>query len=406
MSGRLDVRRYDAEHLAHVMALPDAEMLEALGLSNTKGQHLAGGSSIEREANRAGARRSYMASACRHDHGGAGVLGKRAFATATAAPAPAGGDDDGQGASTSGGAWGAPAVLHLAGELDRLRQARASPVVAVVGTRRATDYGRAVAAGLGHDLAEAGVIVLSAFAEGIGAATLAGTLKARGGVAIGVMPGGVDVCSPAFKHGLHRELLRTGCAISEMPPGERPRRWCIAARSRMIAGLADVVAVVEAEDRPGDLMPATFARSLGRGVVAFPGRITSPASQGAHELLATGAGLVRDAADVLDALAASERRAGAANCRSGHGVSSAGGLRVDGQRSAHPRTRSASRTDGGRTLGGELRSLLAAIQAGTDTLERLAERNPVTTATLEGLAELELRGLISRGDGGRYVPCM
>ncbi len=99
-----------------------------------------------------------------------------------------------------------------------------------------------------------------------------------------------------------RSILEHGCAISEVPTNARVRRWNYIARNRIVAGLACALVVVEAEATPSDLALRVSRMQLGRRVLAVPGRVTSPASHGTHELIAAGAPMVRDARDVLDGL--------------------------------------------------------------------------------------------------------
>jgi DNA processing protein len=239
----------------------------------------------------------------------------------------------------------------------------------------ATDYGLEVARSLARDLSYAGVPVLGGIADGIPSAAHAGALDA-GGTTVTVMPGGVDVCIPARRGSLYEEIVDHGCAISEMPFGARARRWTYAARNRIVAGFAGLVVVVEAEDRPGDLMLARFARTLGRTVVAVPGRVTSAASRGTHALIADGTPLVRDAQDVIDLLYG----AGAKNAADRPTPEYVG-------------------------ISDDQRRILALVAGGADTPERLVAKGFAVERALIGLAELELRGSLIRGDGGRYLPC-
>ena len=136
-----------------------------------------------------------------------------------------------------------------------------------------------VAHALGRGLAAAGVTVISGMALGIDSAAHAGALEV-GGPTITVLAGGADVAYPASKRSLHRELVRTQAAISEMPPGFKPFRWCFPARNRTIAGLASLTIVVEATERSGSLITADLAQELGRAVGAVPGPVTARALRG------------------------------------------------------------------------------------------------------------------------------
>ncbi len=278
----------------------------------------------------------------------------------------------------------APAVLHVAGPLAHLAALGAggaglnpcgddpSPVVAMVGTRRATGDGLEVARSIARDLAVAGVPVVSGMALGIDGAAQTGALDA-GGLSVAVLAGGADVAYPRSRHALHRRLRAEGLVLSEMPPGFAPRRWCFPARNRTIAGLADLTLVVEAAERSGSLITAELAMKLGRDVAAVPGQVASSVAGGTNALLRDGAVLVRHAQDVLDAV---------------FGVGAA----------------PAVHRHRGERLEPRLAELLDAVAAGRDTLGALSGPTPQTAErALVGLTELELRGLLRRELGGRYA---
>ena len=264
-----------------------------------------------------------------------------------------------------------PAVLHLGG--DR-RALDAGEAVALVGARRASPYGIEVAARLGRELSTAQVPVVSGMALGVDSAAHAGALEGPG-LTIAVLAGGADMPYPASKRRLHAEILRRGAVVSELPPGFRAHRWCFVARNRLIAALATVVVIVEGTARSGSLITAGFAADLGRTVGAVPGQVTSRLAAGTNALLADGAPLIREAADVLDHLPGMGETARA---ELGHSA------RVSG-------------------LSSELGDLLAAIEAGHGTLSELAVAGREPRAVLRGLTELEVRGFVRRGFGGRYV---
>lgn len=267
----------------------------------------------------------------------------------------------------------APAVLHVAGDVELLCALadRDAPAVAIVGARRAGADGVEIARSLGRGLAAAGVTVISGMALGIDAAAHAGAL-AVGGPTITVLAGGADVAYPASKRSLHRELVRTQAAVSEMPPGFRPFRWCFPARNRTIAGLASMTIVVEAAERSGSLITADLAQELGRAVGAVPGPVTVPRCAGTNALLRDGAFVIRDAQDALDEAL-------------GIGVATA----LSGRRP--------------EDLSAPLRSLLARVEQGRDTVSSLAPTPAEAQEAIAGLAELELLGFIRRGPGGHYA---
>jgi DNA processing protein len=262
-----------------------------------------------------------------------------------------------------------PAVLHVAGGIERLLALVAGEPAAIVGARRATPYGLEMARSLGRGLARAGLTVLSGMALGIDSAAHAGALEAPAGT-IAVLPGPAERPYPARGRALHRRIVAGGAAVSELPCGSPVWRWTFRARNRIIAALAATTVVVEAGERSGSLLTARFARALGRPVGAVPGRVTSATSAGPNGLLAAGAYVVRGPQDVVDELFGA-------------------GVRV-----AAPEPR--------ETLTPELRRLLGAIGEGHDTAGALARAGFGADRALSALASLELAGYVRRGAGGRW----
>jgi DNA processing protein len=173
------------------------------------------------------------------------------------------------------------------------------PRVAIVGSRRPSAYGEAVADRLAADLAAAGVVVLSGLAYGVDAAAHEGALAA-GGCTVAVLGTGVDIVYPAANRGLARRIEeRGGALVSQFPDGTPPKRHHFPRRNWTIAALSHAVVVVEAAEGSGALITAEAALSLGRAVLAVPGSVFSPLSVGCHQLLRDGAGLAQNARDVL-----------------------------------------------------------------------------------------------------------
>lgn len=294
----------------------------------------------------------------------------------------------------------APPMLEVAGGgAERLATLARAPVVAVLGSRTPSDYGIAIARSLARGLAASGVTVAASLTDGIAVAAHAGALDAGAG-AIAVMGGGLGVACPARRRSLYRRIARRGCAVSELPSACAGRRWGQLASERILVELARVAVVVEADETPQDLFPARLARALGRTVAAVPGRVSSPRSRGSHALLMSGASLVRGPGDVLELLYAPS------------GEPAPDGERAPGAESARCRGRPAS--DGrGRAdreprcaLEPRLLATLERVGDGCDTPEKLtrADAGASSDEVLLALSELELLGLLVRGDGGRYVP--
>lgn len=204
-----------------------------------------------------------------------------------------------------------PAVLFVRGDLAALEARR----VGIVGTRNATSVGRETAAGLGHDLAAAGVAVVSGLARGIDGAAHRGALAAGARAAVGrpvaVVGNGPD--APYPKH--HAELWKTVCArgvlISEWPPGTPPDAFRFPMRNRILAALCEVLVVVESRERGGSLLTAREALDRSVEVMAVPGTPRNRAAAGTNGLLRDGAAPVTSAADVLAWLGLDTRRCGA-----------------------------------------------------------------------------------------------
>lgn len=190
-----------------------------------------------------------------------------------------------------------PPILYQAGPWE----ADDRPMVAVVGTRRPTAYGRSVAERLGRELARLGAVVVSGMARGIDSAAHKGAL-AEGGTTVAVLGGGADVCYPPEAAPLYRAMRERGGVLSEQPPGSEPRRENFPERNRIISGLCHGVVVVEAGERSGTLITVTHATVQGREVFAVPGPVTSPMSKGPHRLIRDGACLVQRGRDVLEEL--------------------------------------------------------------------------------------------------------
>ncbi|HVD40332.1 MAG TPA: DNA-processing protein DprA [Solirubrobacterales bacterium] len=178
--------------------------------------------------------------------------------------------------------------------------------VTIVGARRATSYGREIARELGRELAAAEMTVVSGLAFGIDGCAHRGAIDA--GRTIAVLGCGPDVAYPASHRSLWRRICEVGLVISEFPPGATPWRWTFPARNRIMAALAGMTVVVEAAQRSGSLITTDLAADLGRDLGAVPGPVTSRASAGPNALLASGAHLIRDAQDVLDAMLGPGRR--------------------------------------------------------------------------------------------------
>ena len=193
---------------------------------------------------------------------------------------------------------GRPLALYVKGDAA----AMSKPMVALVGTRRATSYGKSVANRLAYDLARAEWAVVSGLALGIDAEAHRGALDA-GGVTVGVIGSGLDRFYPEENRELAREIAQKGGAVvSEFPFGRPPDRETFPIRNHVVAALARGIVAVEAPVRSGTLITTSIAADLGRTVMAVPARVDSRMSLGCLQLIRDGAVLVRGADDVLEAM--------------------------------------------------------------------------------------------------------
>lgn len=189
-----------------------------------------------------------------------------------------------------------PAALFVWGDASLL----ARPAAAIVGSRDHTPYGAAAAGLLSSGVARAAVVV-SGMARGLDAIAHDAALEA-GGATVGVLGNGFGVIYPAANRVLYERVSREGCLVTELPPGERPRVSTFPRRNRIIAGLAGVTVVVEAAVNSGALITADCALEQGRSVLAVPGPITSPTSEGCNKLIQQGAKPALCVMDVLEEL--------------------------------------------------------------------------------------------------------
>ena len=195
-----------------------------------------------------------------------------------------------------------PVCLWLRGKGDPSLLS-AGTAAALVGSRASTPYGEDVATQLAAELATRGTVIVSGGAYGIDAAAHRGALHAAGGSTVAVLAGGLDRLYPRGNTELLERIAARHLLVSEAPPGTAPTRWRFLARNRLIAALADVTVVVEANWRSGALSTANRAVTLLRPVAAVPGPVTSAASAGCHRLLReTDAVLVTEAQEVAELL--------------------------------------------------------------------------------------------------------
>jgi len=260
-----------------------------------------------------------------------------------------------------------PPVLWLRGCRVALERA----AVAIVGSRAGSAYALAVAERLALDVAAQQIAVVSGLARGVDSAAHRGALAA--GTTIAVLGCGVDRVYPAEHAQLACEIAVSGAIVSELPPGTAPRPSFFPRRNRIISGLARAVVVIEAGEKSGSLITARCALEQGRDVLAVPGNVLNGRNRGGHALIRDGAKIVETADDIIEELC----------LPAGSGIGS-------------PRP-------GTGSVGSD--PVLASLIDGEPCdLDRVAERTGVDPSRLlSRLFELELRGLVRRVGGGRFV---
>ncbi len=190
-----------------------------------------------------------------------------------------------------------PLLLYIRGNYDF---ATASPLLAVVGSRKVSSYGKEVVTKLVTPLAQAGVTIVSGLAFGVDKLAHEATLRA-GGKTLAILGSGIDTAgiTPATHQKLGLDITQQGALISEFPPGSIPMAGNFPLRNRIIAGLTQGTLVIEAAEKSGSLITARLALDYNREVFAVPGSVFSPLSQGTNSLLKLGAVPVTHSNDLL-----------------------------------------------------------------------------------------------------------
>ena len=263
-----------------------------------------------------------------------------------------------------------PSELWYAGRLAALD----AVAVAIVGSRAASAVALEMATRLAADLAACGVTVVSGLARGVDSAAHRGALSR--GRTVAVLGSGPDVIYPREHASLARQIAREGLVLSEYPPGTPPRPGQFPVRNRIISGLSRAVVVIEAHEKSGSIITAHHALAQGRDVMAVPGNVLSGRNRGAHALIRDGAKIVESADDILEEL----------------GVAATGSPAGPVQASS---SRAAVSSD----------AVLRAMDEGQPyALDELSGRSGLDgPRLLPRLLDLELRGLVRRVGGGRFM---
>ncbi len=191
----------------------------------------------------------------------------------------------------------APPCLYVLGTVEETDER----AIAVVGTRKPSDYGRRVAYRIASELAASGFTVVSGLAEGIDTAAHKGALDS-GGRTFAVLGCGLDVIYPRSNKELARRIADNGALLTEFPLSTKPQAWHFPQRNRIISGMSLAVVIVEAPLNSGALITADWAAEQGREVFVVPGPVDQPSFEGNHRLLREGARVFTSVADMLDEL--------------------------------------------------------------------------------------------------------
>ncbi|MDY6915795.1 MAG: DNA-processing protein DprA [Candidatus Cloacimonadota bacterium] len=190
-----------------------------------------------------------------------------------------------------------PPYLFYRGTLEKDSFRRS---IAIVGTRKASDYGKMMAKKIAHQLADAGFMVVSGLAYGIDSIAHIGCLESVRGITCAVMGTGCDQIYPPQNRKLAEKIIKKGVIISEYIPGHKAERWNFPERNRIISGLSLGCLVVEGSKKSGALLTARFAMDQNRDIFALPGDVTRPQAAGPNYLVQLGAKLVASTQDILD----------------------------------------------------------------------------------------------------------
>ncbi|PRX33687.1 DNA processing protein [Orenia metallireducens] len=192
--------------------------------------------------------------------------------------------------------YDSPPVLYYKGDLSKINR----PSLSIVGSRRYTTYGKAIANKLSKRLTELGVNIVSGMARGIDTFAHQGALE--GGITYAILGSGIDHIYPPENAALAKRIAKEGAILTPFHLGTRPFAKNFPARNRIISGLSLGTIVVEATRKSGSLITADMALEQGREVFAIPGDITKEQSQGTNRLIKSGAKLVQNIDDILEEL--------------------------------------------------------------------------------------------------------
>ena len=274
-----------------------------------------------------------------------------------------------------------PLVLYVKGELPQANYA-----LAIVGSRRCTEYGVRAAACFAQAMTREGIPIISGGAKGIDTAAHEACLQA-GGTTVAVLGCGLDIVYPSENAKLFARIAEQGALVTEYPPGVPPAAANFPARNRIIVGLSQAVLVAEAGKGSGAVITANIAADEGREVYCVPGNIFDGSSIGCHELIRTGAKLVDMPQDILDDKRSWQQ---AMNRR----------ITQPSIFDCAPQEQKPAPAPVTTELGAKL---LALLQAGALSLEKLTEQSGAAFAAVSmELLDLQAAGLVATDQAQRY----
>ena len=299
----------------------------------------------------------------------------------------------------------APPILFVRGTLlpDDSRS------IGIVGSRHATPYGRATAERMSRELAEQNIAVISGGAVGIDASAHRGALSG-GGRTLAFLGCGLDVDYPRENRHLFEQILQQGAMLSENPLGAQPEAWRFPARNRLISAMSLAVLVVEAPRKSGALITAGFAVDQGRPVLAIPGNIDRPSSEGCNDLLKDGAILVTETIDILRAVdllptASPKVQQGVLDLRERRpALETSPSINEAPARTTRPVAADPTLSAVLKSLSPIRRQLMEALTQTPQHLDQISQCAgiPATEAGIE-MIFLELDGLVRRLPGNTYI---
>ncbi len=261
--------------------------------------------------------------------------------------------------------------------------------IAIVGSRKTTNYGSFSAKKLSYELAMKGVQIISGLARGIDSIAHEGALDA-GGKTIAVLGCGLDNIYPPENTRLFENIIKSdGLVLSEYPPGMPPLQHNFPARNRIISGISSGVLVVEAAKRSGSLITASFALEQGREVFAIPGNIDCAYSKGTNQLIRDGAKMVMSVEDILEEFEFKEE------------------IYINDKQDDYAKRKNKTNFSIYKGLSTEEIRMVKIIANGIHHIDEIIERSNITAKEVNNLLfMLEIKGVISQLPGNLYEICL